>query len=218
MLWSWSCKEMAELLSFTQWHCGFRKKNVGNLWFPNGNAIAVMGWNFAGKGGLVWGSTPHSRYSDMPSEKEEWFLPPFPHFPVGTKPEQPDLLHLHFTWLAANVSQVSTAVDGLLTNQKVRSANLQYWLLASLPIKGFQMVTEPLTLMKTATKDTAPSSCYCHSLPLALLHANIIGLFFKRSTIPEQKVERPYCLLKTSCGCELFYILLRNYQTTSEND
>lgn len=102
--------------------------------------------------GLVYGNMQLSRFPDTPWKEEEQFLLPSPHFPVGTKPEQPDLLHLLFTWLAANVSQVSTGVDGLLTNQKVRSANLQCWLPASLPIKGFQMVTEPLTLMKTATK------------------------------------------------------------------
>lgn len=128
----------------------------------------------------------------------ERFLPPSTHFPVGTKPEQPDLLHLLFTWLAANVSQVSTAVDGLLTNQKVRSANLQYWLLASLPIKGFQMVTEPLTLMKTATKTLpqAPAPATA-SLWLCCMQTSLgcFFIFFKKKEYNSRTCSREAFLL-----------------------
>lgn len=99
---------------------------------------------------------------------------------------------------------------------------MQYWLLASLPIKGFQMVTEPLTLMKTATKTLpqAPAPATV-SLSLCCMQTSLgWGLVFlkKKSTIPEHAADRPFYSLKSTCGCELFYILLRNYQTTSEND
>lgn len=55
---------------------------------------------------------------------------------------------------------------------------MQYWLLASLPIKGFQMVTEPLTLMKTATK-TLPQAPAPATLSLSLCYMQTSLLFLK---------------------------------------